>query len=112
MGRTADFLKYQDHRALRRKVSKSRKAGYQRKWYWTNKLRKLGVPEADLEREVSGVLSSRSRSRFNHKNPEKLSKWRRSWYYRNIDYCRQTAVERYAKQAREDRQRLLVAIGG
>lgn len=112
MGRTADFLQYQDHRALRGKVSIGRHAVYQRRWYWRNKLRRIGVPEADLERTVSGILSSRSRSRFNYRNPEKVSKWRHSWYYRNIEYCRQVAADRYAREAREERQRLIMSMGG
>lgn len=84
MGRTSDWMRYQDHRRRRRRrLARSAASAYGRRYYWVRKLRGLGVPEPDIPDAVSGILASRTMQALNEEDPDSLRRRWRSWYWRN-----------------------------
>ena len=77
-------MRYQDHvRVNRRRMSKARKAVYARRHYWVAKLRRLGVPEADVQTVADGIMRSRLSQPYRRENRDHMRKVAADWYRRN-----------------------------
>lgn len=111
--RDSELERFQSHRRLGgRKLSKSRHAVYLRWYYWKRKLRAAGVPEVDLEETVERVLRLRMAQRNNAVHAELHRKCCREWYARNLAYSKAQQARYRAERQREDRARLVLAVGG
>lgn len=84
MGRTSDWMRYQDRvRVNRRRMGRSRRAVYARRYYWVAKLRRLGVPEPDVRSAVDGIMRSRLSQPYRRENRDRILKASADWYRRN-----------------------------
>lgn len=112
--RTTQYAKFFDRRVNRmsKRLKKSKHNISARKTYWRMKLRKMGVPEIDLEETVSGILAYRMKRRYNDRNPESARKASKKWNSKHRKYHSEYHKRWYANKRLAQRRKLLLAMGG
>lgn len=112
--RTTQYARFFDKRVSRmsKNLKRSRHNISARKTYWRMKLRKMGVPEIDLEETVSGILGYRIKRRCYDRNPETARKASRKWTSKHREYHSEYRRRWYANKQRAYRQKMLMAMGG
>ena len=110
--RTSELERFQSYQRKSPFRSRSRKAAYMRRYWWKRKLRKMGVPEDELDKTVEEVLKFRARQCWDNRHPGKSLEWKRAWYKNNAEYICEYQKNYYANKQRAERQKLLMAMGG
>ena len=112
--RTTQYARFFDKRVDRRskRLKKSKHNISARKTYWRMKLRKMGVPEIDLEETVSGILGYRMKRRYYDRNPETARKASRKWRSKHRKYQSEYHKRWHANKRLAQRRKLLLAMGG
>ena len=94
------------------KLSQTKTACRQRRYYWLGKLRAAGVPEDRLDATYEALMKLRLQQRVKHVYRDKYLVMCRDYYRRHkVKMCRK-ARERYAEAKREERSRATMSIGG
>ena len=112
--RTTQYARFFDRKVNRmsKSLKKSKHNISARRTYWRRKLRRMGVPEIDLEETVSGILGYRMKRRYHDRNPETARKASRKWNSKHREYHSEYTKRWYANKRLAQRRKLLLAIGG
>ena len=110
--RTSELERFQSHHRKSPFRSHSHTAVYMRWWYWKQKLRKMGVPECELDETADKVLKLRERQYWDYRNPGKSSEYSLKWIRKHPRKVRGYRNKYKANQQRAERQKLLMAMGG
>lgn len=110
--RTSELERFQSHRRKSPFRSRSRRAAYMRRWWWKQKLRKMGVPEIDLDETVDRMLVFREKQCWYLRNPGKGSELTMNWIRKHPRKVREYRKKYKENRQRAERQKMLMAIGG